>query len=546
MAQSAFVEAGSAMTDNLLTIEGLSIGLPAASDRPRAVSNIDLTLKAGEVLCLVGESGSGKSMIANAVMGLLPDGLPVLGGKIDLQGTDLLSQTPAQLRALRGARMGMVFQEPMAALNPLMRIGDQIGEVFRVHGLAGTREKVIDLVRAVNLPDPEALIHVYPHMLSGGQRQRVVIAMAIALEPALLIADEPTTALDVTTQAQILKLIREIQRRRNSGVLFITHDFGVVREIADRVLVMRNGEVVEHGTADDVLSRPGHEYTRKLLAAVPKPRVASPQARPERTILDAIGLRKTFWRGNSEVKALDDITLNLRQGETIGIVGESGSGKSTLARTIVNLVTPDAGAIRFDGADLRRLSRKQWKPFRKRIQFLFQDPFESLDPRRRVGDIIADGPIAHGASASDARKIAREKIELVKLDPSALDRWPHEFSGGQRQRIGIARALAMNAELLIADEPVSALDVSVQAQVLALLEELRDRLGLSMLFITHDMRVASHICDRIAVMKSGRIVEEAPASELLRNPQHPYTKTLIASVPGLLDERALSEIEKAS
>jgi ABC-type glutathione transport system ATPase component len=534
------------MTDAVLTIEGLSVGLPAFADRARAVSNINLTLKAGEILCLVGESGSGKSMIANAVMGLLPDELPVLDGKMTLQGIDLLSQTPAQSRALRGARMGMIFQEPMAALNPLMRVGDQIAEVFRVHGLSGTRAKVIDLVRAVNLPDPEALIHVYPHMLSGGQRQRVVIAMAIALEPALLIADEPTTALDVTTQAQILKLIREIQKRRDSGVLFITHDFGVVREIADRVVVMRNGEVVEQGVADDVLSRPAHEYTRCLLAAVPTPRATLPRARPERTILDAVALRKTFWRGNTEVKALDNITLNLRQGETIGIVGESGSGKSTLARTIVNLVVPDGGAIRFDRTDLRTLSRKQWKPFRKRIQFLFQDPFESLDPRRRVSDIIADGPIAHGASASDARAIACEKMKLVKLDPAALDRWPHEFSGGQRQRIGIARALAMNAELLMADEPVSALDVSVQAQVLALLEELRDKLGLSMLFITHDMRVASHICDRIVVMQSGRIVEEAPASELLRHPQHPYTQTLIASVPGLLDERVLSEIEEAS
>jgi peptide/nickel transport system ATP-binding protein len=546
VAQPTSVEARLAMTDTLLTIEGLSIGLPASADRPRAVSNIDLTLKGGEILCLVGESGSGKSMIANAVMGLLPEGLPVLDGGIRLQGIDLLSQTPAQLRALRGSRMGMVFQEPMAALNPLMRIGDQIAEVFWIHGEPGTREKVIKLLEAVNLPDPVNLMQAYPHMLSGGQRQRVVIAMAIALEPALLIADEPTTALDVTTQAQILRLIRDIQARRNSGVLFITHDFGVVREIADRVVVMQNGEVVEQGVADDVLMRPKHEYTRKLLAAVPKPRTARPARRPERTVLDAVALRKTFWRGSTQVKALDDITLNLRQGETIGIVGESGSGKSTFARTIVNLVTPDSGAIRFDGADLLSLSRKQWKPFRKRVQFLFQDPFESLDPRRRVGDIIADGPIAHGASARDAQAIAREKIKLVQLEPSALDRWPHEFSGGQRQRIGIARALAMEPELLIADEPVSALDVSVQAQVLNLLEELRDRLGLSMLFITHDMRVASRICDRIAVVKSGQIVEEAPAIELLKNPQHPYTQKLIAAVPGLLDESVFTEIEAAS
>jgi len=538
MAQSASVEAGYAMTKKLLGIDDLSIGLPVYADRPRAVSKVSFSLNEGEILCVVGESGSGKSMIANAIMGLLPRELPVLGGKIDLQGIDLLTQTPAQLRSLRGSRMGMVFQEPMAALNPLMRIGDQIAEVFYVHGLPGKPQQIIDLLRAVNLPDPEALIHVYPHMLSGGQRQRVVIAMAIALEPALLIADEPTTALDVTTQAQILNLIREIQRRRNSGVLFITHDFGVVREIAERVIVMKDGELVEHGTVSDVLERPSHDYTKKLLAAVPKPNTGTPRPRSERTILKASHLRKTFWRGSTEVSALNDINLDLRKGETIGLVGESGSGKSTFARTIVNLIAPDSGEIRFEGTDLHSLSRKQWKPFRKRIQFLFQDPFESLDPRRSVGDIIAAGPMAHGASAAEARAVAKEKLRLVSLDPSALDRWPHEFSGGQRQRIGIARALAMNAELLIADEPVSALDVSVQAQILDLLEGLRDKLGLSMLFITHDMRVAAQICDRIAVMKLGQIVEEAPAREILSNPQHPYTKTLIASVPGLSGESA--------
>ncbi|MCK1597042.1 ABC transporter ATP-binding protein [Bradyrhizobium sp. 164] len=521
------------MTCKLLAVEQLSIGLPAYADRAQAVSKVSFSLGEGEILCVVGESGSGKSMIANSIMGLLSKELPVLGGRIELQGIDLLNQTPAQLRILRGSRMGMVFQEPMAALNPLMRIGDQIAEVFQVHGIACSQERVADLLRAVNLPDPEVLVRVYPHMLSGGQRQRVVIAMAIALEPSLLIADEPTTALDVTTQAQILKLIRDIQRRRNTGVLFITHDFGVVREIADRVIVMKDGELVEHGSADDVLERPLHDYTKKLLAAVPRPNMDAPRPRADRAILQASGLRKTYWRGSKEVAALNDISLDLRKGETIGLVGESGSGKSTLARTIVNLVTPDSGEIRFEGTDLRSLSRKQWKPFRKRIQFLFQDPFESLDPRRTVGDIISDGPIAHGTSAAEARAIAREKLQLVGLDPSAVVRWPHEFSGGQRQRIGIARALAMNAELLIADEPVSALDVSVQAQILDLLEGLRDKLGLSMLFITHDMRVAAQICDRIAVMKLGEIVEEAPARELLSNPQHPYTRMLIASVPGL-------------
>ncbi|QDW36878.1 ABC transporter ATP-binding protein [Bradyrhizobium sp. KBS0727] len=524
------------MTAPLLSIKNLTVGLPPRADRPHAVSDVTLTVGAGEIVCVVGESGSGKSMIANSVMGLLPRVLPVLDGEIQLDGVSLRALSPEQMRTVRGARVGMVFQEPMAALNPLMRIGDQIAEVFTVHRQPCTPERVEELLRSVNLPDPASLARVYPHMLSGGQRQRVVIAMAIALEPSLLVADEPTTALDVTTQAQILKLILDIQQRRGTGVLFITHDFGVVGEIADRVVVMQNGRVVEQGAAHDVLNRPSHEYTKKLLAAVPKPRTDRVAARPEQTMLEIAGLRKTFWRDRVEVAALNDVSLVVRRGETMGLVGESGSGKSTLARAIVNLVTPSDGDVSFEGASLRGLSGRDWKQLRKRIQFLFQDPFASLDPRRRVGDIISDGPRAHGASRTKAMSIAREKLELVSLDPSAIDRWPHEFSGGQRQRIGIARALAMDAQLLIADEPVSALDVSVQAQILSLLERLRDQLGLTMLFITHDMRVAARICDRIAVMKHGAIVEEAAAQDLLGNPQHPYTKALLASVPGLLDD----------
>jgi peptide/nickel transport system ATP-binding protein len=524
------------MTTPLLRVENLTIALPARADRRYAVQDVSLDVGAGEIVCVVGESGSGKSMIANSVMGLLPRSLPVLSGRIDLEGENLRDLSPAQMRTVRGARIGMIFQEPMAALNPLMRIGDQIAEVFTVHGRDCSRETIEELLRSVNLPDPASLARVYPHMLSGGQRQRVVIAMAIALEPSLLIADEPTTALDVTTQAQILKLIQDIQQRRGTGVLFITHDFGVVGEIADRVVVMQNGIVVEQGSADDVLNRPSHDYTKKLLSAVPKPRTDAVVARPEQALLEIKGLRKTFWRDRTEVAALNDVNLVVRRGETMGLVGESGSGKSTLARTIVNLVTPSDGDVRFDGQSLRGLSRRDWKQLRKRIQFLFQDPFASLDPRRRVGDIISDGPRAHGASRAEAMAIAREKLQLVSLDPSAIERWPHEFSGGQRQRIGIARALAMDAEVLIADEPVSALDVSVQAQILTLLESLRDRLGLTMLFITHDMRVAAQICDRIAVMKHGVIVEEAAAQDLLRQPQHAYTQALLASVPGLLDD----------
>jgi peptide/nickel transport system ATP-binding protein len=521
------------MSEPLLQVRDLTIGLPPGADRANAISGVNLAVNAGEILCVVGESGSGKSMVANTVMGLLPRSLPVLGGSVALSGEELLRAPPDRMRALRGARMGMVFQEPMAALNPLMRIGDQVAEVFKVHGVEVSEERVAELLRSVNLPDPEALARVYPHMLSGGQRQRVVIAMAIALEPSLLIADEPTTALDVTTQQQILQLLKDIQRRRGTGVLFITHDFGVVSEIADRVAVMRHGRVVEEGQAATILSQPQHEYTQALLAAVPKPREGEPAPRPAATILQISGLKKTYWRGKVEVRALDHIELEVRRGEVLGLVGESGSGKSTLARSIVNLITPDTGEIRFDGTDLRALSRRGWKPFRKRIQFLFQDPFESLDPRRRVGDIIAEGPRVHGMGRKESLDLADEMLRLVQLEPSAAARFPHEFSGGQRQRIGIARALAMRAELLIADEPVSALDVSVQAQVLTLLEDLRERLGLTMLFITHDMRVAARLCDRIAVMKSGALVEEAPAQQLLAAPQHPYTQALLASVPGL-------------
>jgi len=365
----------------------------------------------------------------------------------------------------------------------------------------------------------------------------VMIAMALALEPAILIADEPTTALDVTTQMQILRLIREVQQRRGTGVLFITHDFGVVAEIADRVAVMQRGRIVEQGPARAVLNDPQHEYTRALIAAVPH-RARAP--RPDVSgapvlVLDGVG--KTYraaglLRRGTAVQAVADASLTIRRGETLGLVGESGSGKSTLARCVVNLVQADAGSIRFDGTDLRPLSRSGWLPYRKRIQMVFQDPYASLNPRRRVGEIIAEGPIAHGTPRRAALDRAAELLRLVRLDPAAAQRFPHEFSGGQRQRIGIARALAMEPELLVADEPVSALDVSVQAEILRLLEELRERLGLTMLFITHDLRVAAQVCDRVAVMQRGRIVEQGPTQQVFANPAHEYTRALLDSVPG--------------
>jgi peptide/nickel transport system ATP-binding protein len=521
----------------LLTIDSLTIALPSGGDRPHAVEDITLHLDAGEILCVVGESGSGKSITANAVMGLLPRFLPRRAGRIALEGEELTAATPERLRELRGSRMAMIFQEPMTALNPLMRVGDQIAEALQVHG-EGRRAaaRVPELLAAVNLPDPASIARMHPFRLSGGQRQRVMIAMALALEPRLLIADEPTTALDVTTQMQILRLIREIQSRRGTGVLFITHDFGVVAEIADRVAVMQHGRIVEQGAAAEILDRPQHPYTKALIAAVPHGAPADRAAIATEPVLEARGVAKTYrrggWFGSTSVPAVHDADFTLRKGETLGLVGESGSGKSTLARCVVRLVQPEAGEILFHGTDLRPLSRGAWKPYRKRIQMVFQDPYASLNPRRKVGEIIAEGPITHGTPRAEALARAEELLRLVQLDPGAMDRYPHEFSGGQRQRIGIARALAMEPELLIADEPVSALDVSVQAQVLALLADIRARLGLTMLFITHDLRVAAQVCDRIAVMQKGAIVEQGPTAEVFRKPAHPYTQQLLESIPG--------------
>jgi len=381
-------------------------------------------------------------------------------------------------------------------------------------------------------------MRAYPHQLSGGQRQRAMIAMALALEPAVLVADEPTTALDVTTQAQILKLIRELQRRRNMAVMFITHDFGVVADIADTVVVLQHGEVVEQGAAEDVLSRPQAPYTRALLAAVPSMQPPPALLNNRTKAVEVIGLDKTYvssggwFQPERRVQAAREVNFAILQGETVGLVGESGSGKSSVARLIMRLIEPDRGTVRVGEADFTAMSGKELRSARSRIQMIFQDPFASLNPRRKIGSIITDGPIAHGKDANAAHEHARELLELVGLKASALERYPHEFSGGQRQRIGIARALALEPDVIVADEAVSALDVSVQAQVLKLLEDLKARLGLSMLFITHDLRVAAQICDRIAVMQRGVIVELKAAAALFSAPEHPYTRELLAAVPG--------------
>jgi peptide/nickel transport system ATP-binding protein len=530
------------MSTPVLEISNLSVAIHGGGDRAQAIKGIELSVGANEIVCVVGESGSGKSVTAQSVMGLLPKGLmSVESGSIRLQGEELIGKGDAALRAIRGQRMSMVFQEPMTALNPVERVGNQIAEVLEVHtdlDARGRRARVLEIMRSVHLPDPEHMIDAYPHQLSGGQRQRIMIAAALVLDPALLIADEPTTALDVTTQAQILSLIREMQERKKTGVLFITHDFGVVSDIADRVVVMQLGSVVEQGPREEVLRRPREPYTKMLMASVPS--MTPPKRVPVTgaVTLEARNLFKTygkrsFWQPKARVtNAVNDVTLAVRRGETLGIVGESGSGKSTVARCIARLVNPSAGTIAVEGRDIATLSEAQVRPLRRRVQIVFQDPYRSLNPRRTVGEAIIEGPMNYGLSREDALKRARQLMMTVHLSPDALERYPHQFSGGQRQRICIARALAMEPVLLIGDEPVSALDVSVQAQVLKLLDEVRRKFDLAVLFITHDLRIAAQVCDRLAVMQRGVIVEQGATADIFANPQHPYTKALFEAAPG--------------
>ena len=538
------------MTNTLLKISNVDISLPEGSERLLAVENLCIDLAPGETLCIVGESGSGKSLTARALMGLLPaPHVRVSQGQINFCGEDLTKVSERRLREIRGSEISMIFQEPMTALNPVMTIGGQIDEIFRYHvsmSAAERRKRAIQLLDDVQLPDPAQIVNSYPHELSGGQRQRAMIAMALALEPKILIADEPTTALDVTTQAQILKLISDMQAVHQTGVLFITHDFGVVADIADRVAVMQYGHVVETGTVNKVLNHPEHPYTQALISSVPSLVPRSARARSEETVLEVQNVNKTFGGGSSffnfgkpsrVVHAVKDVTIELRRGETLGVVGESGSGKSTLARCIIRLMDSDSGKIILDGVNICDLNRAEMRPWRAKIQMVFQDPFASLNPRIKVGQIIRQGPIIQGATQEEAEARTLELLKIVGLDKRAFNRYPHEFSGGQRQRIGIARALALNPEILVADEPVSALDVSIQTQILSLLDEIRTKMNLSMVFITHDLRVAAQVCDRLAVMRYGEIVETGATADIFDTPQHSYTRDLLAAVPGQTWER---------
>src|SRR5882724_10824685 len=486
----------------VLEVRDLSVALPRGGDRDFAVDKVSFTVNRGEIVCLVGESGSGKSVIAFTVMGLLAKALKPTSGEILLEGENVLAAGEARLRELRCTRMSMIFQEPMTALNPVMTCGEQVDEVLRTHTKLDppTRKaKIIAILSRVKLPEPERIYASYPHQLSGGQRQRIMIAMALVLDPVLLIADEPTTALDVTTQAEILKLIAELQEGQGTGVLFITHDFGVVAEIA----------------------HPVHRGVRK----------------DGITVLRTEKLGKTysgnaFFQKARVVKAAVDVDLDIRRGETLGIVGESGSGKSTVARCIARLIDPTEGKVFLGDTEIATMTAGKLRPHRRRVQIVFQDPYRSMNPRITVGDSIIEGPMNFGLGKAEALARARKLMETVRLDPNSLDRYPHQFSGGQRQRICIARALAMEPELLIADEAVSALDVSVQKQVLELLDEIRQRLNLAVLFITHDLRVAAQICDYVAVMSKGRVVEYGSAEQVFGSPRDDYTKALFAAAPG--------------
>ena len=526
----------------ILAIRNLKVELVGNKESAPVLDRISLKIRQGETVCLVGESGSGKSVTSLSIMGLLPTGaLAVTDGRIELEGQDLLKLGPSAMRDMRARKMSMIFQEPMTALNPVIRVGKQIEEVLSTHTRLPARERkarVLDIMKQVHLPDVERIYRSYPHQLSGGQRQRIMIAMALILEPKLLIADEPTTALDVTTQKQILSLITELQEKHGTAVLFITHDMGVVAEIADTVHVMKLGQIVEHAAVEELLRRPKQDYTRQLLQAVPSLVPRPPRSIPDNAAVLAVdrlqkvyGAHRVFSRGE-ETRAATDVNFSIPRGRTLGIVGESGSGKSTVARCVMRLINPTEGEIRVAGHEIASLSRRALRPHRKHIQIIFQDPFRSLNPRWTIGRSLIEGPLNTGVDKQAALARAVELLMLVGLPDDAVNRYPHQFSGGQRQRVAIARAIAMEPEVLVADEAVSALDVSVQAQVLQLLDELQRKLGIAILFITHDLRVAAQICDEVVVMQNGRIVEHSSATDVLTNPQHAYTRALIEAAPG--------------
>ncbi len=533
-------------TEPLLRVKNLSL---IVSDDELLVKAISFTINKGEIFALVGESGSGKSLTSLAIMRLLPDAIGIASGDILFKGQSLFALPEFKMQKIRGKSIAMIFQEPMTALNPVMAIGAQVAEAIEIHlGLKNdaVRKKVIALFKEVGLKDSEQRYEWYPHQLSGGQKQRVMIAMALACEPDLLIADEPTTALDVTIQAQVLSLLKEIREQRGLSILFITHDMGVVAEMADRVAIMRDGEIVEQAKCKHFFSNPQHAYTKSLLKdAIPSiHKSISDTAEEGSKLLEVHDLKVYFpikkgffQRITGYVKAVDGVTLSIPRGKTLALVGESGSGKSTIGQAILSLLKITDGSVSFNQVDLAQLTEKQLKPYRKKIQVIFQDPYSALNPRMTVGEIIREGmnSLGVGPKGKTAQDIhIRELLLKVGLEPEHVERYPHEFSGGQRQRIGIARALAVEPELIICDEPTSALDVSVRAQVLTLLDDLQKDSGVSYLFITHDLSIVPTIAHEVAVMKEGKIVEHGLVADIMKNPQQAYTKKLLASAPELV------------
>ena len=522
----------------ILSLEDVKVRFQTLDGVVEAVKGVSLNVSAGETVAIVGESGSGKSQLMMAAMGLLASN-GAAEGAADYRGTNLLGISKAELNTIRGRKITMIFQEPMTSLDPLYTIGNQLMEPIMHHqklAAAGARSRAIDMLRLVRIPEPERRMGSYPHEMSGGQRQRVMIAMALANDPDLLIADEPTTALDVTIQAEILELMAGLQKRLGMGMVFITHDHNIVKRIAHRVYVMRYGEVVEEGETAAIFANPRHPYTRALLEAEPSGRKLPPLANAPK-ILDGTDIRVTFTIGGGfmsgppiALKAVDRVSVNLRQGQTIGIVGESGSGKSTLARALLRLL-PSEGAITFNGRSITGLDREAMRPLRRQLQIVLQDPFGSLSPRMTAGQIVTEGLLVHEPSISskERERRAAQALEEVQLDPSLRNRYPHEFSGGQRQRIAIARAIILKPKVVVLDEPTSALDRQVQKQIVDLLRDLQEGNNLSYLFISHDLAVVRAMADHILVMKDGRMVEQGSPDEVLDHPREDYTKRLMAA-----------------
>jgi len=526
--------------ETLLSVRDLSVSFDAPGGEVRAVRHVSFDIGRGETVALVGESGSGKSVTALSIVQLLsypPARHP--SGSIHFRSDQLLGARERLLRVIRGNRIAMIFQEPMTSLNPLHTIEKQINEVLLVHkrlGRRAARARTLELLRLVGLPEAASRLGAYPHQLSGGQRQRVMIAMALANEPDLLIADEPTTALDVTIQAQILRLLRDLRDRFGMALLLITHDLGIVRKMADRVCVMTQGEIVEAGSTEEIFARPQHAYTRRLLEAEPR---GEPHRAVEGvpSIVDGRDLRVWFplkggvlRRTVGHIKAVDGVSLTVREGHTVGVVGESGSGKTTLGLALLRLVR-SKGSIQFAGRDIQGLSSRALRPLRREMQIVFQDPYGSLSPRLSVGQIVEEGLRVHGigATAEERRRLIEHALIEVGLDPETRDRYPHEFSGGQRQRIAIARAMVLKPRLVVLDEPTSALDMSVQAQIVDLLRGLQRRHNLAYLFISHDLRVVRALSEEVLVMREGRIVERGPAAQIFAEPREPYTRALMAA-----------------